>query len=551
MSYALPMRRPLRSLIAALAAVCGLFGAPASAADRAPALEAGAALQSAPVKVANRFIVDLRGPIAGYTAEERTRTTVQRIEAALKSGADPVVAMEAVPDANAVRVLLAGKHAFLITQIDVNVQAGETTQIVAREAAQRLERAIIEWREQHTLRYLLIASTLAAGATLALAAFLWLLFRANHWIGSRLAAAAAAHAEKLRVEGVRVLDAFHVLNFTRRVIALLAWAIAIVAAAGWLTFSFERFPYTRPWGEGLADNLLGLLKQVALAVAEAMPGLVLVVVIFVLARFVVRAVAVFFDQVESGRVTLTWLDGDTAAPTRRIFNFGVWVFALAMAYPYLPGAGTDAFKGLSVLIGVMVTLGGASVVGQAFSGLILMYTKAFRKGDFVRIGDTEGTVVELGMFATKIRTGLGEEVTLPNAGIMGTTTKNYSRAVPGTGYVVDTVVTIGYATPWRQVEAMLLEATRRTPDIATHVAPQVRQTALSDYYVEYRLIAYTPEQHAAKRVDVLNQLHGHIQDVFNEYGVQIMSPHYMGDPREPQVVPKDQWYAAPARPPEK
>jgi small-conductance mechanosensitive channel len=547
------MRRHVAFLTLLLGVAVAPFFASARADQRlaAPERDAGVALQSAPVKIANRFVVDLRGPIAGYSAEERARGTVQRIEAALNSGADPAITMEPAEEGRATRVLVGGKHAFLISQVDINHQAGETTQLVAREAAQRLQKAIGEWREQDTPRYLLIATGLTVGATLMLAAFLWLLLRANRWIGGRLAATAAAHSERLRVEGVRLLDASYVLKFTRGAITLLAWAVALSAAAGWLTFVFDRFPYTRPWGEGMQGNLLGLLKQVALAVAEAMPGLLLVVVIFLIARFIVRALSVFFDQVEGGRVSLSWIDADTAPPTRRIFNLAVWLFALALAYPYLPGAQTDAFKGLSVLIGVMATLGGASAVGQAFSGLILMYIKAYRRGDYVRIGEIEGTVIELGMFATKLRTGLGEEITLPNAGIMGTTTKNYSRAVAGLGYVVDTTVTIGYSTPWRQVEAMLLEAARRTPDIATHVAPQVRQTVLSDYYVEYRLFAYTPAEHPAQRVEVLNKLHGNIQDVFNEYGVQIMSPHYMGDPREPQVVPKDQWYAAPARPPEK
>jgi small-conductance mechanosensitive channel len=169
----------------------------------------------------------------------------------------------------------------------------------------------------------------------------------------------------------------------------------------------------------------------------------------------------------------------------------------------------------------------------------------------VRIGDIEGTVTELGMFATRLRTGMGEEITLSNSSVMSATTKNYSRAVEGTGYVVDTVVTIGYGTPWRQVEAMLLEAARRTKDIAHDPAPRVRQTALSDYYVEYRLIAYTPLEQPAPRAEVLHHLHGNIQDVFNEHGVQIMSPHYVLDPKSPQVVPKDQWYAAPAKPPER
>jgi small-conductance mechanosensitive channel len=254
--------------------------------------------------------------------------------------------------------------------------------------------------------------------------------------------------------------------------------------------------------------------------------------------------------VEQGRLELGWIDADTARPTRRIFEVVVWLFALAMAYPYLPGAQTEAFKGLSVLAGLMVTIGASSVVGQAFSGLILMFTKAYRGGDYVRIGETEGTVAVLGTFATRIRTGLGEEITIPNSVVMATSVKNYSRAVLGTGYVVDTTVTIGYGAPWRQVHAMLEEAARRTGDIAGEPPPLVRQTALSDFYVEYRLFAYTPVAHAAQRIDVLNRLHQNIQDVFNEHGVQIMSPHYMADPAEPQVVAKKDWYAAPARPPE-
>jgi small-conductance mechanosensitive channel len=167
----------------------------------------------------------------------------------------------------------------------------------------------------------------------------------------------------------------------------------------------------------------------------------------------------------------------------------------------------------------------------------------------VRIGDNEGTVTELGMFATRLRTGLGEEVSISNTSVLAATIKNYSRAVPGTGFVVDTVVTIGYSTPWRQVEAMLKEAARRTDEIVQDPEPVVRQTALHDFYAEYRLIAYSPAERPVVRAEILHRLHGHIMDVFNEYGVQIMSPHYMVDPAQPHVVPKDQWFAAPAKPP--
>ena len=524
-----------------------LAGSPltAAAADDRPAAPS-AARESMPVKVANRTIVTLRGPIAGYTARERATGAMRRIDEVLHAQADPAIDVQDAEEGRATRVLLGGRLAFLITPIDIDPQAGETTQIMARESARRLARAVSEWHERRTPRHLAVAAALAAGATVVFAAVLWVLVRGTRLIGRHLSAAAAAHAQRLRVGGVSLLGAAQVLRFTRRLLAAIAWAIGGVLTTAWLTFVLERFPYTRPWGEELGDRLLGLLRQVVEAIAEAIPGVLLVAVIAVLARVFIRALGVFFDRVEQGTVHLAWIDPDTARLTRRIANLIVCVFALAMAYPYLPGASTEAFKGLSVLVGLMVTFGGASVVGQAFSGLILTYTKAFRRGDYVRIGDTEGTVADLGVFATKIRTGMGEEITLPNSGIMSMVTKNYSRAVPGTGYMVDTVVTIGYSTPWRQVEAMLVEAARRTEAISAVPPPMVRQTALADYFVEYRLFAYAPVELPVQRIDVLNRLHANIQDVFNEHGVQIMSPHYMMDPAAPQVVPKDRWYLPPA-----
>jgi small-conductance mechanosensitive channel len=496
------------------------------------------ARQSAPVVIANRVIVMLRGPIAGYTAEERAKSSIERIERALRTNPDPSITLE---DHQAgTRVSVGGAHAFLITKVDIDEQAGETTGIVAEEAARRLRTAVGEWREQTTPRYLLTAVTLAAAATLLFGALAWALFRGFGWLGGRVAAGVEARARKV-----------HMINVGRigqRLIALVGWLLAIALTSAWITFVLEQFPYTRAWGENLEENLTGIVKQVAVAIVAALPGLLVVAIVFVLARVLIGLARPFFDRVEAGRARVRWLDPDMVRPTRRISTLVIWIFALALAFPFLPGAQTDAFKGLSVLVGLMISLGGASVIGQAFSGLILMYTRVFRRGDYVRIGDAEGTVVDLGMFQTRIRTGLGEEISMSNANVMAATTTNYSRAVPGTGYVVDTAVTIGYATPWRQVHAMLEEAARRTDDIAEQPAPFVRQTALSDFYVEYRLVAYTPVERPVARVDVLNRLHGNIQDVFNEHEVQIMSPHYMIDPPTPQIVPKERWYTPPTRP---
>jgi small-conductance mechanosensitive channel len=180
----------------------------------------------------------------------------------------------------------------------------------------------------------------------------------------------------------------------------------------------------------------------------------------------------------------------------------------------------------------------------------LTYGRTYRKGEYVRIGDQEGTVTDLGVFTTRIRTGLGEELTISNATVLAGTTRNYSRAVQGQGYVLDTTVTIGYDTPWRQVHAMLEEAARRTPDILQNPLPRIFQTTLSDWYPVYRLVCQARPTEPGPRAAVLSALHANIQDVFNEYGVQIMSPQYFADPMHPKVVPPSGWYAAPAVHPE-
>ena len=193
----------------------------------------------------------------------------------------------------------------------------------------------------------------------------------------------------------------------------------------------------------------------------------------------------------------------------------------------------------------MLSIGASGVVNQAVSGLMLMYTKALRPGEFVQIGETEGTVTSIGFLTTRIETLRNVEVTLPNAFLVGNVTRNFSRLAANGGMRLTTSVTIGYDTPWRQVQAMLQIAAERTTHVAREPAPRVVQTALQDFYVEYTLVVCVAEPKL--KLAVLDELHAHIQDVFNEYGVQIMSPNYEADPAEKKFVPKEQWFPAPAR----
>jgi small-conductance mechanosensitive channel len=322
------------------------------------------------------------------------------------------------------------------------------------------------------------------------------------------------------------------------------WTLMMTLGYAWATFSLRQFPYSRPWGETLNSYLIDTLEGILLAIAGTLPGFLVVLVIVIITRYAAQILTMFFSRIESGEFTLSWLDAETARPTRKISQTLLWLFALAMAYPYLPGSHTEAFKGLSVLVGLMLSIGASGVVGQAASGLIMIYSRALREGEYVKIGDIAGVVTSIGIFSTKIKTSNGEEVNMPNANIVSTNTVNSSRLAEGRGLVLHTSVTIGYNSPWRQIHAMLLSAAERTPGVCANPEPYVMQTALSDFYVEYRLCVQI-DRPEIRRV-TLTTLHANIQDIFNEFGVQIMSPHYESEPADKVWVPKEQWFAAPA-----
>ncbi|WP_422420570.1 mechanosensitive ion channel family protein [Pseudomonas sp. GZD-222] len=498
------------------------------------------------LKVANRSIMVFRATLLGEAPASRVKRAKAVISEALDESDAPTVTVE--PTQDNYLVLLGAKRAFIVSPKDADELEYASVQQAAQGAAEKLRLVVAETREARSLQLMSRSVGAAALATVIYFTLLWGLAWLRRRMLQRLPELMQRHTPALKVGPVPVIDANYLYPLVTRVFWVLRWLVILLLSYEWLGFVLSRFPYTRPWGESLNNYLFEVASYLLEAIVGAIPGLGVALVIF----FIARGASAFSRRVLRRMATpgtFSWLNHETLQPTQRLTSLAIWLFALAMAYPYLPGAGTDAFKGLSVLIGLMISLGATSVVGQAAAGLILTYTRTLRPGEFVRIGEYEGTVTELGMFTTSIRTGLGEVLTLPNSMITGTVTKNYSRTVQGPGYVVDTVVTIGYDTPWRQVEAMLLEAARRTPGVLQEPPAQVFQTALSDFYPEYRLVAQAIPSLPRPRAELLSVLHANIQDVFNEYGVQIMSPHYLGDPEEEKRVPRDNWFAAPAKEP--
>ncbi len=545
------MRRCAWSSIAMPTLVLTLLGVSASAHGEAAPLPAvaGAAVEGVPAVLVhnNREIVVFRAMFLGHTPSDRAEAAEKRIELLVDRSGGSTVTSRVIPEGIAVDIDRA--LVFVVTPGDVDALASATLQSTAEDAVRALTLALREAQEQASIRHLLKALLLAALATLIFGGLVYGIVSAKRRLSARLSAIVKEKVKTLKVAGVTVIHPNQFLSVTARLVIVVAWLLGLFATYLWLTYTLRLFPYTRPWGEQLRGYLVGLLGSMLHGIFHAVPGRLTVLVIFVITRSVVHVLGGFFQRVEGQHVRLGWLDADTAKPTRRIVTIVLWLFALVMAYPYLPGAQTDAFKGLSVLVGLMVSIGASSLVAQAASGMILVYSRALRAGEFVRIGEAEGTVIELGLFATRIQTGTGEELIMPNASVLGNVTRNYSRGVPGRGFVLQVTVTIGYSVPWRQVHAMLLEAARRTRGILSDPPPFVIQQALSDFYVEYKLVAYAGPEAPAQRALAISDLNANIQDVFNEHGVQIMSPHYLGDPEHPQVVPKERWFEPPARKP--
>lgn len=532
--------RVLAGLAAAVAVFLVAVVAPAAAPDPAAGDHSGDAV----LTVFNRDIFTFRAPLMGVSARDRAHRSQVRIEEQLDSTGPNKVSLQATPIGTLVQI--DGATSFMVTADDVDKLQQETVDAAATKAAAALTEAIEATRESRTLKSVLHSLLVSGAATVGFLVLFWAFRRARRVIETRLLTLTERHAERLSVSGVEIIRRERLLWFVRGLVMAVHWFLSLLLVYEWISLVLSQFPYTRVWGERLTGFLFGIVKGFATSIVDAVPGLITAAVIFLIARFVGRLLDTLFERVQAGQIHISWLDPELAIPTRRLAKVVVWLFAFAMAYPYLPGAQTEAFKGLSVLVGLMISFGASNLVGQAGSGLILTYSRVYRPGEYVRIDDHEGTVTELGLFATRIRTGLGEELTVSNSVVLGAVTKNYSRAVKGPGFVLDTTVTIGYDTPWRQVHALLVEAALRTSGVLATPAPQVFQTALSDFYPEYRLVCQAIPSEPRPRAMVLSALHASIQDVFNEYGVQIMSPQYYEDPPVPKVVPKDHWFTPPA-----
>ncbi|WP_200842945.1 MULTISPECIES: mechanosensitive ion channel family protein [unclassified Raoultella] len=500
------------------------------------------------VKIFHQPIVMLQATFGQTTPEER----VLRIRNMLRAftEADISQPLQVVPvtryNQQGRLFLMNGKPIMMLSQADLDEGDDLTLDQATQRVLARMEAQRSSLREQYNKTYLALAVVKVLVGTLVLAAIYYAAWRSWRRVRRFFHLRILEKRSWIPQSWRRFLG-----NIETKLYALLMILLGILALYAWLSWAFGLFPWTRVWSESLGDWSVGVLKEIALSIASALPGLMIVLIILLITWFFIRLVKLLLSQVEAGRLHIPGLHPETVGATRKLISVAIWLFALSAAYPFLPGANSLAFKGISVFFGLMLTLGSAGVMNHAMSGLVLIYSRALHKGDVIRIADNEGKVSEIGMLATKIITRENYVVTVPNAVVVSGKITNLSASnndTGGNGINLTTGVTIGYDTPWRQVQAMLELAAHRAPGIDHRQPPLVRQLGLMDWYVSYelqvRLLAETSLS------DARTALHSNIQDVFNEFGVQIMSPNFVMQPKGSVVVAKEDWYAEPALAPQ-
>jgi small-conductance mechanosensitive channel len=500
-----------------------------------------------PVTLGDQTLFNIKAGIKAFSAAERAKAVNGRIK---RLAEDPYFRIDtiAVSETDISTDILAG-DTIIMSVFDRDAEAAKQARAdLANENASKIRAAIEKYREDYGTKSILTGALYTAVATVVLIGLLILFRRSFRRVRDIIDSRFQARITSIHIQSFEIVQAERIRMLLNAFLSLSRIVIIVMLMYAYVHLVLSFFPWTRGFAHTLLDYFLVPLRVLGQALLDHVPGLFFIAVVALIARYVIKSMGLFFDQVERGAITLRNFYPEWAHPTYKLLRVGVIIFAIVVSYPYIPGSESPAFKGISIFVGVLLSLGSSSAVSNIIAGFALTYRRAFKMGDRIRIGDTVGDVIRMRVSVTHVRTVKNEEVVIPNSMILGSSVINYTSLAADSGLILHTKVTIGYDTPWRQVHALLLLAAERTAGLLKEPQPFVLQKSLDDFYVSYELNAYTNDSHAMART--YSDLHQNIQDAFNEFGVQIMSPNYEADRSVPTFVPKERWYLSPAKPPD-
>ncbi|MDE7373756.1 MAG: mechanosensitive ion channel family protein [Odoribacter sp.] len=420
-------------------------------------------------------------------------------------------------------ILYGNKVIISITEQDALWQ-GTSRQELTERYAHILVTKIKDLKEEHNI-FQIIKRTVFFILVLAVQ---YLLFRLTNFLFRKLRRRIIRFKQQ-RLKPV-IIRNYELLNTRRlgRILiffsTLLRYLVLLIQLMFTVPVLFAIFPQTEELALKIFLYIIKPIKMVLKSIVEYIPNLFIILVIWYCIKYIIKGIHFIAKEIEDKKLKINGFYPDWAQPTFNIIRFLLYAFMIAMIYPYLPGSDSGVFQGISVFVGLIISLGSSSVIGNIIAGLVITYMRPFKIGDRIKLNDTTGNVIEKTPFVTRLRTPKNEVVTIPNAFIMSSHTVNYSASARRFGLIIHTTITIGYDAPWRQVHQLLIDAARNTPGVLEHPKPFVLETELQDYYPCYQINAYIKD--ADKLAQITSDLHQNIQDTFNEAGVEIMSPHY-------------------------
>lgn len=490
-----------------------------------------------PVVVDNDTLFRLYAPRGGYSAADRAEMASEAIR---KAGTDLRLRRDSVyllDNESYVDIMCGRKVLVSITDKDALWQ-GMSRRELAELYMPLLAAKIDYLKERHS--FWQIAKRVALFLLVILVQYA--LFRLTNFLFRKLRRRIIKFKQnKLKPVYVRDYEVLDTRRLGKILIFfnnLLRYIVLIIQLTFTVPMLFIIFPQTEALAMKILNYIIGPIKMVVKAAINYIPNLFIIIIIWLCIHYLIKGLRYIASEVENEKLKIAGFYPDWAQPTFNIMRFLLYAFMIAMIYPYLPGSQSGVFQGISVFVGLIVSLGSSTVIGNVIAGLVITYMRPYKVGDRIKLNDTTGNVVEKTPFVTRLRTPKNEVVTIPNSFIMSSHTVNYSESARRYGLIIHTTVTIGYDAPWRQVHQLLINAARLTPGVLEHPKPFVLETELSDYYPCYQINAYIKD--ADNYGPIMSDLHQNIQDIFNEAGVEIMSPHYYaGRDGNASTIPDD------------
>ncbi|MBW8684753.1 mechanosensitive ion channel family protein [Chitinophaga rhizophila] len=403
---------------------------------------------------------------------------------------------------------------------------GKSNAALAAEYLEVIKQTISKEREIHSFVNLLKRLGLVAIIITLLVIIVWFVNVIFRRINTFISGNKDRYLTFFRLKNTRIITANHLENLLIRVSFFAKIIVILLLVYLSLPLLFSIFPETESWTSTLIGWIIAPLRSSIRAIVDYLPDLFKVIVIYFVFKYLIRSVRYLFYEIKRGNIHLTGFHSDWAIPTFNILRFIMYAFMLVIVFPFLPGSGSPAFQGVSVFLGILISLGSSSATSNIVAGLVITYMRPFKVGDRVKIGEVVGDVTEKSMLVTRIKTIKNEDVTVPNSTVLSSSTVNYSSHTKNEhqGLIIHYNVTVGFDVPWQLVYKLLVESALRTVYVLQEPKPFVLQISLDDYYVSYQINAYTKE--ANKQAAIYSNLLENIQDVFKQNDIEILSPSY-------------------------